>query len=157
MSEDSGTKKANQSLVAEIVSSYVGKNSIAVDEIGALIVTVHRALTGLGTNAPASPAMEEKLTPAVPIRRSVQPDYVVCLECGVRGKTLRRHLRTTHGLEPAAYRARWKLAADYSLTSPAYSEKRSAMAKQVGLGRKQAQAEAPAPARQRRRRAAATE
>jgi predicted transcriptional regulator len=81
--------------------------------------------------------------PAVPIRRSVKPGYVVCLECGFRAQTLRRHLRMKHGFEPAAYRARWKLASDHPLTAPAYSAGRSAMAKQVGLGRNRA-AGAPA-------------
>ena len=157
MAEDSSTEKVNPGLVAEIVSSYVGKNSIAIDQIGPLIAAVHRTLSSLGTNAPASPATEEKLTPAVPIRRSVQPDHVVCLECGFRAVTLRRHLRVAHGLEPAAYRVRWKLATDHALTAPAYSEHRSAMAKQLGLGRPRAAAETPAQARRSRRRQAATE
>ena len=157
MVEDSSTEKVNPGLVAEIVSSYVGKNSIAVDQIGPLIATIHRALSSLGTNAPASPAPEEKLTPAVPIRRSVQPDYVVCLECGFRAVTLRRHLQVAHGLEPAAYRVRWKLATGHALTALAYSERRSTMAKQLGLGRMRAKAETPAQARRGRRRQAATE
>jgi predicted transcriptional regulator len=97
------------------------------------------------------------LTPAVPIRRSVQPDYVVCLECGFRAVTLRRHLRVAHGLEPAAYRVRWKLATDHALTAPAYSERRSTMAKQLGLGHKPAEAERLARARRGRRRPTATE
>src|SRR5271168_2563818 len=109
MADDSNAQVA-PSLVAEIVSSYVGQNSIGVDQIGGLIATVHRTLSGLGTNTPV-PATEA-LTPAVSIRRSVQPDHVVCLECGFRGKILRRHLRYAHGLEPAAYRVRWKLPAD---------------------------------------------
>ena len=93
----------------------------------------------------------------MPIRRSVQPDYVVCLECGFRALTLRRHLRMSHGLEPAAYRARWKLAPDHALTAPAYSERRSALAKELGLGRKRAEAETPARPRRGRRRQVATE
>jgi predicted transcriptional regulator len=71
----------------------------------------------------------------VPVRRSVQPEYVVCLECGFRGLTLRRHLRVAHDLNPAAYYARWRLPADYPITAPAYSARRSAMAKKLGLGR----------------------
>ena len=153
MVEESSTEKVNPRLVAEIVSRYVGKNSIAVDQIGPLIATVHHTLSSLATNAAASPAPEEKLTPAVPVRRSVQPEYVVCLECGFRAKTLRRHLRMHHGLEVGAYRARWKLPSDHPTTAPAYSERRSGMAKQLGLGRKPGSVEpSPEPRRRGRRR-----
>jgi predicted transcriptional regulator len=76
------------------------------------------------------------LVPAVPIRRSVQRDRVVCLQCGYRGQVLRRHIRVAHGLEPAQYRVRWKLPPDHPIAAPAYSERRSTMAKQIGLGRK---------------------
>ena len=134
MTEDGSSQKVDSNLVAEIVSSYVRKNSVAIDQLGGLIATVHQTLSGLGTNAPAPVGAEEKLAPAVSIRRSVQPDSVACLECGFRGKTLRRHLRIAHGLDPAAYRTHWKLAMDYPLTAPAYSAHRSAMAKQLGLG-----------------------
>ena len=157
MAEDSSSQNVDPHLVAEIVRGYVANNSVAVDQLGGLIATVHRTLSGLGTNTPASTTVPEKLTPAVPIRRSVQPDHVVCLECGFRGVTLRRHLRMSHGLEPAAYRVRWKLATDHTLTAPAYSERRSTMAKQLGLGRKPAEAVTPAPARRGRRRQAAAE
>ena len=144
MADDSSAQKVDPSLVAEIVSSYVAQNSIGVDQLAGLIATVHRTLSGLGTNAPA--ALAEALTPAVPIRRSVQPDHVVCLECGFRGKILRRHLRMTHGLEPTAYRTRWKLSADHPITAPVYSERRSTMAKDIGLGRKTPQAAVAPPA-----------
>jgi predicted transcriptional regulator len=147
MADESTPQKVVPGMVAEIVASYVTQNSIGVDQIAGLIATVHRTLSGLGTNAPASVA--EALTPAVPIRRSVQPDHVICLECGFRGKTLRRHLRTAHGLEAAGYRARWRLSADHALVAPAYSAHRSAMAKELGLGRKPASVETP-PAPQRR-------
>jgi predicted transcriptional regulator len=145
MAEGSGSQKVNPNLVAEIVSSYVAKNSVPVDEVGGLIATIHQALSGLGNAEPAPGA----LVPAVPVRRSVQPDYVVCLECGFRAKTLRRHLRMRHGLEVGAYRARWKLPTDHPTTAPAYSERRSTMAKQVGLGRKSGSVE-PSPAACRR-------
>ena len=101
-------------------------------------------LAHLGTNAPAP--LAEALTPAVPIRRSVQPDHVVCLECGFRGQILRRHLRVAHGLEPAAYRARWKLPVDHPITAPVYSERRSTMAKDIGLGSKAQKAAVASPA-----------
>jgi predicted transcriptional regulator len=151
VTEDSGAARVDPSLIAEIVSSYVGKNSIAVDQLGALIATVHHSLSGLGAKSSATAPAVQKLTPAVPIRRSVQPDYVVCLECGFRAKTLRRHLRTHHGLEVVAYRARWKLSPDHPMTAPAYSEHRSAMAKELGLGRQRTAGEtAFQPSRQRR-------
>jgi len=144
MADDSSAQKVDPNLVAEIVRSYVGQNSIGVDQIGGLIATVHRTLSGLGTNAPV-PATEA-LTPAVSIRRSVQHEHVVCLECGFRGLMLRRHLRNAHGLEPAAYRTRWKLSADYPITAPLYAERRSTMAKQTGLGRaREAVVPTPAP------------
>ena len=157
MAEDSSSQSVDPGLVAEIVRGYVAKNSVAVDEVGGLIATVHQTLMGLGTNMAAPASVPEKLAPAVPVRRSVQPDHVVCLECGFRAVTLRRHLRVAHGFEPAAYRVRWKLATEHALTAPAYSERRSTMAKQVGLGRKGNETETPAQARRGRRRQAATE
>jgi MucR family transcriptional regulator, transcriptional regulator of exopolysaccharide biosynthesis len=136
MVDASNIQRVDPSLVTEIVTSYVANHSIAADQLEVLISTVHRTLSALGTNTPATPAAAEKLTPAVPIRRSVEPDYVVCLECGFRAKTLRRHLRVAHGLEPWAYRERWKLAGDHPMAAPTYSASRSAMAKERGLGRR---------------------
>ena len=132
MADDSSPQKVDPILVAEIVSSYVAQNSVGVDQVAGLIATVHRSLSNLGERAPTPVALE----PAVPIRRSVQRDHVVCLECGFRGQTLRRHLRAAHGLERAEYRSRWKLAANHPLLAPAYSERRSTIAKGIGLGRK---------------------
>lgn len=143
MADDSSPPKVDPGLVTEIVSSYLAKNSIPVDQLGGLIATVHHTLSGLDRGAPAS--LPEALMPAVPIRRSVQPDYVVCLECGLRGRTLRRHLRVRHGLDAAAYRARWKLPLDHALTAPAYSAQRAMMAKQTGLGRTRQDADVPPP------------
>jgi len=133
MGEESTAQKVDPGLVARIVQSYVRKNSVAVDQLASLISTVHGALRGAGT---APSPIAEVLTPAVPIRRSAQQDHVVCLECGFRAQTLRRHLRIRHGLDVAAYRARWKLSPDHPVTAPAYSERRAAMAKQLGLGRR---------------------
>ena len=152
MAEDSSSQNVDLHLVAEIVRGYVTKNNVGVDQLGALITTVHQTLSGLDTNMSAATLTPEKLTPAVPIRRSVQPDHVVCLECGFRAVTLRRHLRVAHGLEPAAYRVRWKLALDHALTAPAYSERRSTMARELGLGRKRSEAETSARARRGQRR-----
>jgi predicted transcriptional regulator len=128
---DNSAAPAIQSLVAEIVSSYVKNNQIAPADIPALINTVYLSLLTAGK----VPEPEQPRAPAVPIRQSVRPNYVVCLECGRRAKMLRRHLRDTHGLSPEQYRARWRLSSDYPLTAPAYSEQRSAMAKEFGLGR----------------------
>ncbi len=147
MADGSSTQKVYLSMVAEIVRGYVAQNSVGVEQIAGLIGTVHRALSALGDNGPA-PAPELPV-PAVPIRRSVQPDYVVCLECGFRGQTLRRHLRVQHGFEVVQYRARWRLSPDHALTAPTYSARRSTMAKEVGLGRKRATIE-PSPAPKRR-------
>jgi predicted transcriptional regulator len=141
MAEESTTQMVDLSLVAQIVRSYVAQNSIGVDQVAELIATVHRSLGGLGESAPA-PA----LVPAVPIRRSVQPDHVVCLECGLRSQMLHRHLRVAHGLEAAEYRVRWKLPIDHPITAPAYSERRSTMAKGIGLGRRARQAVVSMPA-----------
>src|SRR5438067_10479184 len=118
-------------MVAEIVSSYIKTNQIAPADIPALINTVYLSLLAAGK----APEPEQNRTPAVPIRQSVRPNYVVCLECGRRAKMLRRHLRDAHGLSAEQYRLKWKLAPDYPLTAPAYSEQRSALAKQLGLGR----------------------
>jgi predicted transcriptional regulator len=96
-----------------------------------MIASVHQSLSSLGK----APTPTEALAPTVPIRRPVHPEYVVCLECGFRGRTLRRHLRVAHGLDPAAYYARWKLPADHPITAPAYSARRSVMARELGLGR----------------------
>ena len=123
--------------VVRIVSSYVRHHQIAADQLAGLIVDVHRALAGLGRVPPA----QEPPRPAVPIRRSVQQDYIVCLECGFRAQSLRRHLRVAHGFEIASYRTRWKLPIDYPVTAPNYSSRRSALAKEIGLGRRAAAAE----------------
>ncbi len=118
--------------VAKIIASYVGNHSLSTDQLTALIASVDQAIRNLGT--PVEPPAPR--TPAVPVKRSVQHDHVVCLECGFRGKTLRRHLGTRHGLSVVDYLRRWKLASDHPLTAPLYSEQRSAMAKELGLGRK---------------------
>ena len=128
-------------LTTKIVGSYLRHNTIGASELPDLIATVHRSLRELGRQAP----VEEVLTPAVSVRQSVRPDYVVCLDCGYRGKTLRRHVSSRHGLNRAEYLRRWGLQPDHPLTAPAYSEHRSTLAKQLGLGRKPKADEAPAP------------
>jgi predicted transcriptional regulator len=130
---DKPASPVTQSLVAEIVSAYVRKNQIAPADIPALINTVYQSLLTVGTAAEPEP----ERNPAVPVRQSVRPQYVVCLDCGWRGKMLRGHVKSGHGLGPEQYRARWGLKLDHPLTAPAYSEARSALAKQLGLGQKQ--------------------
>jgi len=117
--------------VSKIIASYVSHHNIAPEQIPELISSVHRTLDRLGK--PAEP--QGVLTPAVPVRRSVQRDAVVCLECGWKGKMLRRHLTTRHGLSAEQYLKRWNLASDHPLTAPAYSAQRSSLAKELGLGR----------------------
>src|SRR5712692_2969067 len=128
-------------LVTKIIASYVSHHNVAPEQIPELISSVHRTIDRLGK--PAEP--QSALTPAVPIRRSVTRDAVVCLECGWKGKMLRRHLSTRHGLTGEQYLKRWSLPSDHPLTAPAYSEQRSTLAKELGLGRGGRQA-APAPA-----------
>jgi predicted transcriptional regulator len=132
MPEDEQPTSANQELTTQIVTAYVRRNQVAARDLSALISAVYEALGRLG--APPTETASER-TPAVSIRRSITPNAVVCLDCGWRGQVLRRHVMTAHGLSAEQYRARWKLAADHALTAPSYSERRSTMAKQIGLGR----------------------
>ena len=132
MSDDQPHVSANRELATRIVAAYVRRHQIGGDQIGTLISTVHQALAGLGK---AEPEAAGPRTPAVPIRQSVRRDYVVCLECGWRSLMLRRHLATAHGLTAEEYRTRWNLPWEHPLVAPAYSERRSGLAKQLGLGR----------------------
>jgi predicted transcriptional regulator len=120
-------------LTADIVSAHVANNSVAVSDLPMLIGNVHGALTGLGG---AAPAPEPAPIPAVTVRASIKPDYIVCLEDGKKMKMLKRHLATDHGTTPAGYRAKWGLSADYPMVAPNYAETRRALAVKIGLGRK---------------------
>lgn len=119
-------------LTTQIVAAYVRRNQIAAADLSALISTIYEALGRLG--APLAEPATERI-PAVSIRRSITPSAVICLDCGWRGQMLRRHLTTAHGLSIAQYRVRWKLTAEHAMIAPSYSERRSTMAKQLGLGR----------------------
>jgi predicted transcriptional regulator len=135
--------------VARIVGSYARHHHIEPGQLVHLIGEVHRVLSSLGQSAPS---VAEPRRPAVPIRQSVRPEYVVCLECGSRSRMLRRHLRVQHGLGVDEYRDRWNLRSDHPVTAPAYSQRRSEMAKQLGLGRRPVQVEPLlTPSRRRRR------
>ena len=121
-------------LTAEIVGAYVGHHSVSATDLPGLIAMVGKGLADLG-QAPAEPE-PEKPTPAVPIKRSVRPDDIVCLVCGKPQKMLKRHLATRHELTPDEYRRMFGLKDDYPLVAPAYAATRSALAKKIGLGRK---------------------
>ena len=119
-------------MTADIVSAYVGNNTIATSDLPALIQSVHRALANItGGAEPAEVAPKE---PAVPVRRSITPDYLVCLEDGRKFKSLKRHLRTKYNMSPEEYRAKWNLPKDYPMVAPNYARARSELAKQMGLG-----------------------
>jgi predicted transcriptional regulator len=120
-------------LTAEIVSAYVANNPVPTAGLAELIATVHSAVAGL--SQPSAPAVEAP-TPAVNPKRSVQPDYIVCLEDGKRFKSLKRHLATHYGLTPDEYRVKWGLPYDYPMVAPNYAAARSELAKSMGLGRK---------------------
>ena len=119
---------------AQIVSAHVANNAVNLVDLPGLIQDVYRALAGIDAPS-AAPKMDRPL-PAVPIKKSLMPDYIVCLEDGRKLKMLKRHLKTTYNLTPDQYRERWGLPSDYPMVAPNYAEKRSSLAKQIGLGRK---------------------
>ena len=119
--------------VSKIVSAYVSKNSLPSGELPDLIMTVREALERPDRAALSPPE------PAVPIKRSVKPEYVVCLEDGMKLKMLKRHLRTAYSMSPDEYRQKWGLASDYPMVAPKYAARRSELAKKIGLGRKAGQ------------------
>jgi predicted transcriptional regulator len=130
-------------LTAEIVSAHVGHNDVAAEALPVLIQTVYRTLTGIAARSVQAPAPAERLQPAVPIKRSVFADHIVCLEDGKKLKMLKRHLQTAYNMTPDQYRARWGLPSDYPMVAPAYASHRSTLAKSIGLGRKKAEIEPP--------------
>ncbi len=131
-------------LTADIVAAHVSNNSVALNDLSTLIANVHDALATLSEPAVAE---EVKSEPAVSVRASIKPDYIVCLEDGKKLKMLKRHLMTHYQMTPADYRAKWGLPSDYPMVAPNYAAQRKALAHKIGLGRKP-RAEAPAkPAR----------
>ncbi|MBE7728578.1 MucR family transcriptional regulator [Komagataeibacter sp. FXV3] len=145
------------SMTTEIVAAHTNHNTVGIEQIPTLIETVYTALKGLGAEKVVEPA---PLQPAVPIKKSVFPDYVICLEDGKKLKMLKRHLQTAYGMTPEQYREKWGLPANYPMTAPNYAAHRSSLAQKIGLGRKvvvepepEVAAEAPAkPARKTRAR-----
>ena len=140
-------------LTTRIVSAFVGQNTMTADALPRVIEDVHKALKEV-SDGPS----EEQVTqaPAVPVRKSITPDHLVCLEDGRKLKMLKRYLRTRYGLSPEDYRRKWNLPSDYPMVAPDYAASRSRLAKQIGLGRKpKAEAPAKAPAKRRARKKAA--
>ena len=123
-------------LTTSVVSAYVSNNNVQPSDLVGLIASTYSALAGLGPKPAPAPAAA--LVPAVPIRKSVTPDAIICLEDGKKFKSLKRHLNTAYGLTPEQYRVKWGLPVDYPMVAPAYAEARSALAKSMGLGRKPA-------------------
>ncbi|WP_407876354.1 MucR family transcriptional regulator [Qipengyuania nanhaisediminis] len=120
-------------LTSDIVAAHVSHNDVSADDVPGLITNVYKALADLGSEGAAE---EERPEPAVSIRASVKPDYIVCLEDGKKLKMLKRYLRTNYDMTPEEYRARWNLPADYPMVAPNYAAKRRDLAKKIGLGRK---------------------
>jgi len=133
------------SLTADIVSAHVSNNQVSAGDVAALIEKVHTALSDLGKPAVVEGPAKD---PAVSIRASVKPDYIVCLEDGMKLKMIKRHLQTHHNMTPAEYKAKWKLPADYPLVAPNYAAQRKDLSLKIGLGRKKKTAATkPAPAK----------
>jgi predicted transcriptional regulator len=140
MSDQTSKEESEQDvrrMTAEIVAAFLAANTMPATQLPELIRNVFTALKSLDGQAEETPA--EPLKPAVPIRKSVTRDYIVCLEDGKKLKMLKRHLRTTYDMSPDEYRAKWGLTADYPMVAPAYAERRSEFAKKIGLGRKAAE------------------
>jgi predicted transcriptional regulator len=153
MPEDKPTSRSELlALTGEIVSAHLANNTVAQTEVAPLIQSVFDTLSALASDEPTP----VELTPAVPIKRSVTDDYIVCLEDGRRLKMLKRHLMTAYNMTPQEYRAKWGLRPDYPMVAPNYAAKRQELAKKIGLGRKPRTTPQPAPkARRSRRRTAA--
>ena len=130
---DSPLQPAYIELAADIVSAYVSNNSVAASELPGLIADVHAALVRVASGAPAA-AAPDNLRPAVPVKKSVGTDYIICLEDGKKFKSLKRHLRTHYNMSPEEYREKWGLPPDYPMVAPNYAQARSQLAKEMGLG-----------------------
>lgn len=133
MSDIKGAEDTLLTLTADIVAAHVSNNSVAVNDLPTLIQNVHSALNGISGQVPAPAAKPE---PKVPIRSSIKPDFIVCLEDGKKLKMLKRHLMTHYQMTPDQYRQKWGLASDYPMVAPNYAEQRRTLAKSIGLGTK---------------------
>jgi predicted transcriptional regulator len=145
MAETAAPRMAEEELLrmtADVVAAYVSNNTLPTAQLAEVINAVYHSLKGL--EEPVVISAPEPAKPAVPIRKSITPDYLICLEDGKKLKMLKRHLRSTYNLTPDEYRARWGLAPDYPMVAPNYAEQRSAFAKKIGLGRGAGRQSAPA-------------
>lgn len=149
MPEEQATKSEMIELTIDIVSAYIANNPVPPTELPALIEQVHQTLSSLRSGSPVGEPEAGKQKPAVPIKKSVTPDYIISLEDGRKFKSLKRYLQTRHGMTPDDYRAKWNLPADYPMTAPNYAAQRSALAKKLGLGRKPAPPPPTKPARKK--------
>ncbi|GAJ29241.1 MucR family transcriptional regulator [Acidomonas methanolica] len=123
-----------QNLTAKVVEAYVSNNTVAPEALAELVVKVREAFANVG--APAAPPVADKPTPAVPPKKSVFPDYIICLEDGKKLKLLRRHLKSAYNMTPEQYRERWDLPPEYPMVAPNYAKRRSSLARQIGLGQR---------------------
>ncbi|WP_367187018.1 MucR family transcriptional regulator [Neomegalonema sp.] len=143
MTEAALSRSETLELTAEIVAAHVANNSVPVADLPALIQSVFHTLANLGEESVVVvEEIQEELKPVVPIKKSVTPDYIICLEDGKKLKMLKRHLKTAYNMSPDDYRARWGLPADYPMVAPNYAQKRQELAKRIGLGRHRSKAEA---------------
>jgi predicted transcriptional regulator len=126
-------------LTATIAAAYVGNNSVAEADLPKLIATIYRSLAAAPHGAESKSAEAAELKPAVPVRKSITPDFIICLEDGKKFKSLKRHLRTHYDLSPEQYREKWGLPVDYPMVAPNYAEARSSLAKKIGLGQSRAE------------------
>ncbi|CDX10989.1 Transcriptional regulatory protein (modular protein) [Mesorhizobium sp. ORS 3324] len=145
---DNGSKDAILKVMADVVSAYVSNNLVPAGELPVVIHQIYQSFDLLRSDHQAKARMEP-LKPAVPIRKSVTPDFIISLESGKKFKTLKRHLRARYGLSPDEYRARWSLSSDYPMVAPNYAASRSLLAKKFGLGRKPQEPKRPAASKTR--------
>jgi predicted transcriptional regulator len=141
MPDNEGAEDTLLTLTADIVAAHVSNNSVAVNDLPNLIQNVHSALNTISSNRSSQEAKPE---PKVPIRSSVKPDFIVCLEDGKKQKMLKRHLMTNHNMTPDEYRQKWGLSSDYPMVAPNYAEQRRTLAKSIGLGTKRRRTRGPA-------------
>lgn len=137
MTNDNNERKSNSEIfemTSDVVSAYVGNNVLPTSQISEVIATVYATLSQLDKSATEGKAENQK--PAISVRKSITPDYLICLEDGKKLKMLKRHLRTTYSMTPDEYRAKWGLPTDYPMVAPNYARQRSTFAKKIGLGRK---------------------
>lgn len=132
-SPEDSSGRAILHMTAEIVAAYVSKNPLGTEQVPEIIRNVHTTLARLGSS---DGARTEDLRPAVPVKKSVTPEFIICLEDGKKLKMLKRHLRTNYNMTPEEYRTKWGLPADYPMVAPSYAAQRSEFAKKIGLGRK---------------------